>query len=98
MRALTDLEQQTLGRVLANRVIVPRDEAERKRLERLYASGWVLHGKHRAGRYYYLSYRATRHFNVHRLYSRPPGYSCLVRALATLRLQVASGTQSTKSK
>jgi hypothetical protein len=83
MRELTDLDHQTLDRILANRVALPRNDAERKRLERLYATGWVLYGKHRGGRYFFLSYRATVHFKIHRLYSRPPGYSCLVRALAT---------------
>lgn len=86
MKPLTEKDRPIIDRLLANRFVCARDEAERKRLERLYAAGWVLHGRHHGGRYYFLSYRATVHFGIHRLYSRAPGYSCLVRALATAAL------------
>jgi hypothetical protein len=77
----TDKERQLLDRLLANRATFARDEAERKRAERLYRRGWLRHGRHHTARYFVLSYKATQHFGIHRMYSRLPGYTALVRSL-----------------
>jgi hypothetical protein len=86
MKPPTENEQALLDRILSDHVTDARSEAERKAFARLYTKGWVKFAKHHGGRYYYLSYRATRHFRIHRCYSEPPGYSCLVRAIGTAAL------------